>query len=221
MLRLTDHHFALRDRHLPEVNESLMLDYVCGAGGIYARGRRPGMEACMPIGYARVRGLKGVEPYVQWGYPKVPAELLALMFSISQTVARNQPCEALFYLSFSLIEPASGRPAHVACANGWHLEFPAQSADAEHVEAREKGAGTSEESAVIEVHSHHRFGPEFSERDDADEGTMSFRVYAVIGNIFVGPAIRARVGLFGHFLEYPASEFFEMPEGVVDRVRSL
>jgi len=27
-----------------------------------------------------------------------------------------------------------------------------------------------------------------------------------------------RVGLVGHFFEYPASEFFDMPEGVVDLV---
>jgi hypothetical protein len=27
-----------------------------------------------------------------------------------------------------------------------------------------------------------------------------------------------RVGLFGHLFEYPASEFFEMPEGVIDCV---
>jgi len=58
----------------------------------------------------------------------------------------------------------------------------------------------------------------FSDHDDIDEGTLSFRIYVVIGSIFSNPSLRARVGLFGHFLEYPASEFFNLPEGVVDCV---
>src|ERR1051325_2475918 len=101
-LRLLDHHVAVRGQYLPPVDESLMLDYVLAGNGVVARGRRPGIEACIPIAEAPVRGLRTVQPYVQFGYPKVPASMLALIFTVSQTIARNEPREALFHLSFDL-----------------------------------------------------------------------------------------------------------------------
>lgn len=234
---------ARRGELLPPVDEALLQDYVLAGNGIFTRGRRPGLEACIPIADAPVRGLRPVDPYVAFGYPKVPAQILALIFQISQTIAKKEPRETLFHLSFDPPAIAGGSdrsgplataggtdknadlppapaacPCHLLCAAGWHLEFPRQQGTADHVEAIEKGAGTSEERAVIEVHSHHEMDPVFSPTDDADEGTMSFRLYGVIGTIFSNPSIRVRVGLFGHFYEYPASEFFELPEGVSDCV---
>ena len=219
VVKLTEYHLAHRGQVLPAVDESLLLDYVFAGNGTFVRGRRPGLEACIPVAEAPVRGLKYVNPYVQWGFPKVPASLLVLMFSLAQTLAKHEPREALFHLTFNdvngHVEHAPPR-GHVFCLDGWHLIFPPQHATAEHVELREQGTGSSEAEAVIEVHSHHHESAFFSDRDDEDEGAMSFRLYGVIGSIFVNPSIRVRVALFGHFLEYPASEFFEMPEGVTD-----
>lgn len=216
-VRLTNHHIAQRGEELPPVDESLLLDYVFASNGTFARGRRPGVEACIQISDVPVRGLRRVDPYVQWGYPKVPASMVALMFSISQTIAKSAPREALFHLLFDH-EPLNDLRGHVFQENGWHLIFPPQRAEAERVELVDQGPTSSEAHAVIEVHSHHNEPAFFSEQDDADEGTMSFRVYGVLGTIFSNPAIRVRVGMFGHFLEYPASEFFWMPEGVTDLV---
>jgi hypothetical protein len=147
---------------------------------------------------------------------------------ISESPGIKEPREALFHLSFDSTtadrgpqtaeSAVIGRPSSVLSEAGWHLEFPQQTATADHVEPVHKGAGSSEERAIIEVHSHHYEPAFFSPQDDADEGTMSFRIYGVIGTIFAHPAIRVRVGLFGHFFEYIASEFFEMPEGVADLV---
>jgi hypothetical protein len=218
-LRLTDHHLATRGGQLPAVDETVMLDYVFAGNGTFARGRRPGMEACVPVVVAPVRGLRKVEPYVQWGFPKVPAEFLALIFNVSQTIARHEPREALFYLLFDQLDcklwPAYAAK-HILCANGWHLDFPAQKATAQRVEPVQQGVNSAEARALIEIHSHHHELAFFSEQDDIDEGSMSFRLYGVIGTIFTNPSIRMRVGLFGHFMEYPASEFFEIPEGVID-----
>lgn len=215
MLKLTEHHIATRGAHLPPVDESLMLDYVLAENGTFARGRRPGIEACIPVATGIVRGLRPVLPYVQWGYPKVPVSMLALIFSISQSVARKEPREALFHLLFDR-EACNfhAGSSHIHCADGWHLVFPQQHATADTVEPIFKGKNTTEADAVIEVHSHHSEPAFFSEKDDADESAMSFRVYGVIGNIFEQPTIRVRVGLWGHFFEYAASEFFEIPEGV-------
>ncbi len=55
-----------------------------GAGGVYARGRRPGLEVCMPIAGASVRGLRGVEPYVLWGFPRLPARFVERMIGTAR-----------------------------------------------------------------------------------------------------------------------------------------
>lgn len=214
-----EHHFARRGAQLPPVSESLWLDYVCGAGGVYARGWRPGLEVCIPVARARVRGLKGVEPYVHWDFPKLPARFLERMLSVSRSRCKREPLEALFHLSFherlqawDFDEGASTLDFH----QGWHLEYPKQEAARDHVRPLCQGEGSSESRAIIEVHSHVDGEAVFSEVDDADEGGLSFRVYAVLGRIYDRPEVRCRVGLFGHFMQWRAEEFFELPQGVTD-----
>jgi hypothetical protein len=221
-LNLAEHHIAQRGQHLPPVNESLMLDYIMGSNGMFARGRRPGLEVCMPIAAPPlpVRGLACVQPYAQWGFPKLPARFLERMLSISRLRARDRDGvkEVLFHLSFNqsfvLRENEKVLDFHL----GWHLEYPEQLAQHNHVVPTGSGRA-SEARAIVEVHSHPFDDARFSPQDDKDEGGMAFRIYGVIGNIFSSsPEIRARVGLFGHFFEYPASEFFELPEGLIDCV---
>ena len=214
-VRLTEHHFARIGEQLPPVNESLLLDYVVASNATYARGRRPGLEVCMPVSFnlQPVRGLAQVASYAQWGYPKVPLLLVGTMLDVSRAACAEKPTEALFHLSFS--EDTSGCSGHPVCAAGWHLEWPEQRATEDSVIALNAGAGTSVERAIIELHSHHNMRPDFSPSDNKDE-SQGFRVYAVIGEIFTRPAIRARVGLFGHFWEYGASEFFELPAELRD-----
>ncbi|HEX8708848.1 MAG TPA: Mov34/MPN/PAD-1 family protein [Pyrinomonadaceae bacterium] len=217
--KVAEHHIARRGELLPPVDESLMLDYVLGRGGLFARGRRPGLEVCMPVAapLAPVRGLAPVVTYAQWGFPKVPAGFLALMLAISRHVARAEPREALFHLSFDAADPHEPLTAgHILCDRGWHLEYPDQRREKGRVELVNKGRGTSEERAIIEVHSHHHDKAYFSPEDDEDEGGMSFRVYGVLGTIFSRPALRTRIGLFGHFFLYPAAEFFELPAEITD-----
>ena len=139
------------------------------------------------------------------------------MLSLSRHVAKQAPREALFHLSFDQDTHGSFVPDHILCMDGWHLEFPEQRATEDEVELIHKGYGTSEERAIIEVHSHHHGEAQFSEKDDRDEGGCSFRVYGVLGTIFERPTITTRVGLFGNFMQYNASEFFELPEGLLDR----
>jgi hypothetical protein len=220
---LTEYHFALRDQPLPSVNERLLLDYVMAANGVFARGRRPGLEVCMPVSFTfqLLRGLKEVLPYVQWGYPKVPRHVMKTMLGMSIAACAMSPHEALFHLSFDCETPCTENycvgPDHVTCGDGWRLEYPRQEAEAESVRPIDIGPGCSAERAVMELHSHHSMEAQFSPQDNEDEA-QGFRVYAVIGNIFDKPEIRTRVGLFGHFWECSASEFFELPKGLGDCV---
>lgn len=217
-MRLTDHYFALPGRPLPEVDESLLLEYVFGSNGTYARGRRPGLEVSMPVSFnlQPVRGLAPVCSYAQWGYPRVPSALVETMLAVSRGACETRPREALFHLSFG---DQADCTDHLRCGAGWHLEFPPQ----REVEGREgdsvipagEAGEASRARAVIEVHSHHNMAADFSARDDEDE-SQGFRVYAVMGEIFGRPRLRARVGLFGHFFQYAAAEFFELCEGLAD-----
>jgi hypothetical protein len=219
--RLTEHHLARRGEQLPPVDETLMLDYVYTGNGTFARGRRDGLEVCMPVALYQARGLRRSFPYLQWGYPRLPARFMERMLSISRDRCATGIREALFHFSFD----KSGRLQSYGPGSkvldfhqGWHMEFPDQRGREDRVELVNKGLGTSEERAVIEVHSHPTDRAYFSDDDDRDEGGMSFRVYCIIGHIFNRPQVRARIGLFGHFYECPAAEFFELPEGFVDCV---
>ncbi|HEX8177824.1 MAG TPA: hypothetical protein VF543_22235 [Pyrinomonadaceae bacterium] len=218
--RFTEHIIARPGRPLPPVNEGLLYDIVLGSNGTFIRGRRPGLEACMPFAATRWphKKLAHVIQYVQWGFPKVPARLVEKMLITSRFFGAGgiSPVkEVLFHLSFKPdIEPSDNSARVLDACQGWVLEYPQQNATGDKVELVHKGRGTSEERAVIEVHSHHSGRAEFSDEDDEDEGGASFRIYGVLGEIFDRPKLRTRVGLFGFFYEYPAAEFFEMPQGV-------
>lgn len=208
---------------LPEVDQSKLLDYVVASNGVFARGRRPGLEVCMPITVALddIRGLEPCEPYAQWGFPRVPLALVEAMLMVSRNVCRQMPREALFHLCFDRSEEFQQTcSAHLLCHDGWHLEFPEQvpvspARVVDSIKPVHCGEGTSTARAVIEVHSHHSMSAEFSDEDNIDE-SQGFRIYAVLGDIFQHAKIRARVGLFGHFFEYIAGEFFELPDGLED-----
>jgi PRTRC genetic system protein A len=200
-MSLIDYHFAFPGRPLPPVDEHKMLDYVAAANGVYARGRRPGLEVCMPVSFnlQGIRGLVPIASYAQWGFPKVTADVLLNVLRISKHQCRREPKEALFYFRFD---------------GGWRAEYPKQTATADTVIADES---VDSSNVIIELHSHHSMAAEFSHTDNADE-SQGFRVYAVIGRIFDRPTINARIGLWGHFFPYPASEFFDMPDELADAI---
>jgi PRTRC genetic system protein A len=217
-LGLTQYHIALPGVPLPPVDETKMLDYAVGANGVYVRGRRTGLEVCMPASFNLVllRGLSEVSSYVKWEFPKVPLKLVEGMLHESQSVCASTPTEALFYLSYGCVAYAGEK---LALENNWYCVMPEQIATDDSVVPTEAalnaGAGTD---VIVELHSHHSMRPVFSPDDNADE-SQGFRVYSVIGTIFDKPTIRTRVGLWGHFWDYPSSEFYELPDQLTDCVK--
>lgn len=214
--QLIAYHNAYVGEALPAAEPSLLLEYVTAANGVYARGIRPGLEVLLPVSFSLqpVRGLAEVESYARFGYPKVPAALVSEMLRVSREVCRERPTEALFYLLYAeggdSPMPLTPRDL-VARSGGWWCVYPEQEATDREVRAR------AAEAAIIELHSHHAMKAEFSPDDNEDE--QMFRVYCVVGAVFEQPTIRARVGLFGHFMERSAAEFFELPDGLIDSVR--
>jgi hypothetical protein len=205
--------FALPNAPVPAVDESRAVDYLIGSNGVLARSRRPGLEVALPVGvhFQPLRGLAQISPYVKLGVPRVPLQLVEMMLSVSRTLADPQPTEVLLYLNHGEAQTDDG----IISEGGWNLEAPAQRATDGSVEPDQTGAGSATDRALIEVHSHHHMTAQFSPGDDHDELGW-FRIYGVIGNIFVRPEIRVRIALFGHVCEWSAEEFFELPDELID-----
>jgi len=190
---LVSHIFA-NDAGLPP-QAGKMYEYVVGENGVFVRAERPGLRACAWVAATPepIRGLAAVEPYVEIG-ARVPACLLEVALGIALDAAPN---EILFYM---LPDP-------------WRLIIP----DQEQASARCRPVdpyNKASQAALIDLHSHHDMSPFFSRTDDQDE--TGFRIYAVIGNIHTHPAIRARIGIYGHHWEIPAGWIFDLPDGVID-----
>lgn len=188
---------------IPEETAPL-LEYLYAADGVYARARREGLEAIVPVARCRLLGVGPVEPAVRLDYPRIPAPLVAEALAIAEAARGDagERVESLFYFRW---EPL---------AADWVLEVPEQDATPVTVRPRECGPGSPYATALVELHSHHVFEARFSRTDDEDE--TGFRLFAVIGELDTSPAIRVRVGVHKHLYEIPAREIFDLPEGIVD-----
>ena len=218
-----DHYIVRKGEMPPPVDETRLHDYALASDGLYVRGRRPGLEVCFPVARARVRGLGRLIPYVVSGFPRMPARFLARSLDIGRARCDDRPTEALFHFSFDergeFVHSRHGSKV-LDFSEGWHFEYPEQFATGDSVRPVHNGPGSSVARAVVELHTHPYDAAVFSPTDDKDEGGFSFRLCAVMGRIFDRPQIRLRVALFGHFHDCPVSEFFELPAGLADCVKS-
>lgn len=157
----------------------------------------------IPVSACTIRGLAPVRPELSTLFSKVPESIVQQILDAARGAAR-QELEILFHLS-----PVDGE---------WQLEVPPQIQRYASVEPIEKGAGSSYERAIIEIHSHHRMATRFSPDDDRDE--TGFRIYGVIGNLNPRsahwPKINFRAGVYGNWWPLPANRIIEMPVELID-----
>lgn len=200
---------------LPEVAEvettAAMYEYVTAGNGVFVQARRPELEVTFPVAEAQVKGLVHLDTKVRLAGRKVPRRLTEEIARHSMEAAGDHhhtlPREVLFHLLYDLQ------------AGEWRLVLPEQLQTATSVQPLDDSATSSYARAVIEVHSHHRMRPSFSEWDDRDE--QGFRLYGVIGDLGREdrqPSMRLRIGVYGAFYEIPTAWVFEMPDGLVDAV---
>lgn len=200
-MNFVEHHFVTGGK-LPPYSASL-YDYLVAGNGVFLRSRREGLEVILPVTSCEIRGLAPVEPFVRLAYPRVPAPLVQEMleYALCAQDAEESPVEMLFHLEW--------RQDH------WQLNIPDQEQTVTSVIPTDDGPGSSYATALIDLHSHHQMGAFFSRTDDQDE-RKGFRIYAVLGCIFTRPELLVRAGCEGAFLVIPATQIFELPEGVVD-----
>lgn len=179
-----------------------LYEYLLAGNGIFVRGQRTGLEACIPVAHAAVRGLPPTSGAATLTVPRVPVGALTRMLDLARGAKRHgAPIEILFHLEWQ-----------AACAR-WRLHLPPQAGSAGRVAPTDTGPDSSYAHALIEVHSHHAMEAFWSGTDDADERS-GFRLYGVLGMIFTRPVLRLRVGMHGYFLEIPAGQVFDLPAAI-------
>ena len=195
-------HLLMEQPDLPPVVPGPLV-YVVAGNGVHLWAHREGLEALIPVAPGTIHDLYPVEPFVRLDAPRLDAPVLAALLAVAQQ-ARSEsgvPLESLFY-------------PHYEPGQGWRLIVPPQERNVARVRPLEEGLSAYSQ-AWWEIHSHHGMRAFFSGTDDADE--RGFRIYGVVGRIFSRPEIRLRVGIYGHFWEFPACLVCAaLPEGVVD-----
>lgn len=179
------------------IKDGLMFRYIFGATGVFINAVREGLMVRFPIAECEIRGLHEEETFISLGPGKVPLEITEQIFSLAKAACINkgEPIEWMCYLHHD--------------ADGWRMEIPEQEATESSVRPLDGNAG---KGCLIDIHSHNRIPAFWSEKDDKDE--QGFKLYTVIGKIFVKPTLRVRVGCYGYFYELDANEIFELPEWV-------
>jgi PRTRC genetic system protein A len=195
-------HVFLERPDLPPMPGPLV--YVIAGNGVHLWGKREGLEALIPVTACSIRDLHPVEPFVRIDVPLLDAATLAALLAVAREARTEDgtPLEALFY-------------PHYEPRQAWQLIIPPQERSLTRVRPLEDGMQAYTQ-AWWEIHSHHHMSAFFSGTDDMDE--QGFRIYGVVGRIFRRPEIRLRVGIYGHFWEFPARFVCTLPDGVMDAV---
>lgn len=181
-----------------------LYDYLLAGNGLFVRGRRTGLSACIPLTLTTVRGLPPATPGATLTVPRVPVGALTRMLGLARGAQRHgAPIEILFHLEW---QTATAR---------WRLHLPPQEGTPGQVRPTDTGPDSTYARALIEIHSHHSMRAFWSATDDVDERS-GFRLYGVLGTIFTQAQLRLRVGMHGYFLEIPAAQVFNLPTDITD-----
>lgn len=178
---------AHNDQPLPPI-KAFGYEYVIGANGLFIRAEDDRVEAMAPVAEAALHsGLAQVVPYARLKVGRVPTAWLS---SILQSAVKKLPNEAMYQFLFEDDKWKCIAPKEKKAATPSSLDY------------EDRG------ETVIDLHSHAHHAPFFSTTDDDDEKGLRF--YCVIGNVDTAhPTLIVRVGVYGHFLDIPATTIFE------------
>ena len=187
--------YLVARNEVPEAS-GLVSDYILASDGVFFRAANDLLSVFMLIAPCQVRGLKPLGQYWLLRYGRLPQRIWDEMIEIVKEAA---------------VEGNEVMMAVVRTDGGYELVIPPQEVGPGHVNITEPVAG-----AVMELHSHCRFGAYFSSTDNRDE--QGLRVYGVIGKVDTDrPEVVLRVGAYGYFMPVICSEVFEGDHpGVLD-----
>lgn len=195
------HHLHRSGSGLPDCRP---YAYVVARNGVWKVADTPHFQAGVHLAPARITGLAPWPGQTWLKVPTIPAKWLWAVLDHAQCAGRGsgvlRPVEQMYH--FHWVE--EGRWAE------WRVAVPKQRVSAGHVGYR----GGHQDSVVLDLHSHHGMAAYFSEVDNRDE--LGCRYYAVIGRIYDRPEIRVRLGIYGDWVDVPATEIFESLGPFVD-----
>lgn len=163
--------------------------HIHAGNGVFVRARRKGLYAIVPISDEGEDFCIPLEPVVE------------LENKISESAIEQ------IYIDFVKSLP-NERLAWVT--SNIEVIFPAQLATPGMVKPLDEFDPLIE-NVLFDVHSHNTMEAYFSGQDNKDE-SKGFRVFIVIGKVgTLRPQIKARVGVFGHFMDVPISAVANIP----------
>lgn len=190
----------LTSPEIPPWPSGIIKQYLLARDGLLVRAARPGLDVLVPYLKADLPGLARIRPFVRLAYPPIPQIYVEAMLEQAQRFAQQTPpLEVLFYLWWE---------------DGWHLDMPAQRQSLDSVATLDERGHIQ---ALVEIHSHHRWEPRFSRRDNRSETYL--RLYGVLGDVLERPTLRMRAGVPGGLTgEFPARLVAELPPSLIDAV---
>jgi len=169
-------------------------DYLIAGNGVFVRAERPEFSAIVPWQMFKqsLCGLDAVKPAFSLNLPTVPSHLVKKMI---ERAKQPQPfVETLFYFVWD---------------SEWKLIVPPQTGSRGGVRLLDPYSEVHQK-ALIEVHSHPPGANQFSSRDD--QSAKGFRVFGLITHLDTVPKLTVRVGIEGHFWEFPSEWVFGTKE---------
>lgn len=185
--------------------------YALAGNGVFKLADTAHFSAALRLASPRrpVAGLEELFAGMVLHVPRIPARWLRAVLADARRVGRGRgvlrPVEQMYHFHYFYHDPDDRLNGQ-----GWRVERPRQEASAGRVTYQ----GGDAKTIVLDLHSHHEMAAFYSSTDNRDE--LGCRFYAVLGHIYSRPEIRLRLGVYGDFLDLPATALFEDLAGVED-----
>ncbi|MDE3073920.1 MAG: hypothetical protein KGJ86_00700 [Chloroflexota bacterium] len=171
----------------------LVSDYVLGKTGLFLVTQNEHVDVRLRIARCLVRGLADIHGGWRLKTPRLPAYIWEQMMGVVEQAALDGN-EVMMAVT-------------VNGAGEFDVVIPLQEAGPAHVKVLEPVPG-----AILELHSHCRFGAYFSPTDDTDE--QGLRLYGVVGRVTGdAPEVVLRLGAWGYYHPIFWDEVFEGSPG--------
>lgn len=165
--------------------------WIHAGNGEFVRARRAGLHAIIQVTEICEAICTSIYPIVELD-KKITPDLMGMIY---EDFMEHLPNERLAWFTENL------------------LIFPAQVASRGMVRAKNP-FDPFIENVLVDVHSHNTMDAYFSGQDNRDEA-QGFRAFVVIGRLGSQmPQIKARVGIFGYFVDVPMETVATLPEGL-------
>jgi PRTRC genetic system protein A len=158
-------------------------NYILAGDGVYIEATNELLYAFIPVAYCKIRGLRPASSQIVLIHRKIDVSLFDL--ALNTAIAKSEK-EVYFAIVWQGI---------------YHLYFTSQ------VGEEAKVTYYTMDNTIMDIHSHGRMSPFFSQQDDSDE--QGLRLSCVVGNLDKIPRVSVRIGVYGNYYQLPWTDVFE------------